>query len=134
MSPNRDSSRRKERALDSSGEYGQAGDAVGYLEIFREDGHYADGLRKYRLIVDGADVGSIRAGESKTVATAPGQHTLKLTISRLWRSQVEAFDIAAGQRVAFRCWPRATPATAWWAITDYSRYIRLERVDDLALG
>lgn len=134
MSPNPDGPRRKERALDSSDGYGQIEGAVGYVEIFREADHYVDGLRRYRLILDGSDVGSIRAGESKTLAVAPGQHILKLTIMRFWRSQINAFEIAADQRVAFRCWPRATPATMWWAVTDYSRYIRLERVDDLALG
>ena len=50
------------------------------LHIRRRRSAFHDRLRSYRVIVDGNDVGRIRAGEAWEYDVSPGHHTIRLRI------------------------------------------------------
>jgi len=53
--------------------------AMSTLRIKRDSG-YADYLRAYSVLVDGARVGEIKNGETRDFPILPGQHQLRLKI------------------------------------------------------
>ena len=101
---------------------------MGRIEIERKAGGAADRLRKYKVLVDDEQQGTIGKGETLTLEVAPGQHTVVLTID--WaRSQELTADVPDGEALRLWCEPAANPLTAlWYATFGRARYIRL-RVD-----
>ena len=49
------------------------------LTVVRDSG-YADRLRAYKIVLDGAVIGTIRNGDTKTFPVLPGKHSLSLKI------------------------------------------------------
>jgi hypothetical protein len=71
------------------------------IAISRDTG-YADRLRKYRVICDGAEIGRISEGTSTEFAISPGPHCLLLKVD--WCSSNEAtFSIGTDQVLRFSC-------------------------------
>jgi len=63
---------------------------------------YADRLRAYKVLVDGALAGTVRADQSVSIPITPGRHTLVLRID--WcGSQEIPFEARAGEHVTFEC-------------------------------
>jgi hypothetical protein len=63
---------------------------------------YADRIRGYRVMLDGAKVASLKAGEATTLQTTPGHHSLVLKID--WcRSNCVEFDARSGENLSFEC-------------------------------
>jgi hypothetical protein len=56
----------------------------------------------YEVVVDGDRVGSVEMNDTLEVAVEPGRHTLQVREGRKASSQ-EAFEVAEGEAVAFRC-------------------------------
>lgn len=98
---------------------------MGVLEIERKNVAYTDNLRKYKLVIDGEQCGTIGRGETVTQQLEPGRHSVKLTIN--WCSSEKlTVDIAGDETVKLWCRPRANPLTVLWFITlGSTRYIRL---------
>src|SRR5271156_3708012 len=69
------------------------------LTIVRDSG-YADRLRAYKIVLDGAAIGTIRNGETKTFPIFPGPHSLSLKIDWCGSKPAE-FKAAGGVSVAF---------------------------------
>jgi hypothetical protein len=64
----------------------------------------------FKIIVDGADIGTVEYGKTIDLPVEPGQHTLTIRRGR-YSSRTLSFDAADGQVVGFRChgamvWPR----------------------------
>ena len=77
----------------------------GTIRIERRDNGRRDRLRAYKVVLDGAEVGELRRGESISVRAAPGSHRLRLRID--WTGSEEvAFDLGPDQIVDFACQPR----------------------------
>ena len=63
---------------------------------------YADGGRKYEIVIDGAPIGSLRPGSVVAFDLAPGTHTIRLRID--WcGSPALSFDAQSGEQIAFEC-------------------------------
>ena len=65
---------------------------------------------RFEIAVDGGIVGSIDWHQTIEVPVEPGSHTLQIRNGR-YSSRCEAFDVADGEAVSFRChgamvWPR----------------------------
>ena len=56
----------------------------------------------YEVLVDGERVGSVAMNDTLELPVAPGRHTLQVRHGRD-SSRTRTFDIADGERVAFRC-------------------------------
>jgi hypothetical protein len=77
--------------------------------IIRRSASYADCLRAYQIVLDGAVVGSVRARQSVTIPVAPGVHSLTLRID--WCGSAEIpFEVHPGENVAFEC---GSSLTGW---------------------
>ncbi len=63
---------------------------------------YADRLRAYKIVLDGALVGTVRAGQSATVSTTPGRHSLVLRIDWCGSEEV-SFEARTGEHITFEC-------------------------------
>jgi hypothetical protein len=56
----------------------------------------------YEILVDGQRAGSVAMNDSAELAIDSGRHTLQVRSGRN-SSRTQTFDVADGQRVAFRC-------------------------------
>ena len=77
---------------------------IALIEIRRENG-WVDGLRGWKVLIDGAVAGSILRRRTETFEVSPGKHTIQLKIS-LWGSYPLPLILAAGERVILTYWPR----------------------------
>jgi hypothetical protein len=93
------------------------------IRVRRDDAPWPDRLRGYRVVLDGAVVGSVKRGESITVMTDAGYHELHLKID--WaRSESVQLDLKPDGEADVRCWPNARALTAlYWITVGRSRYI-----------
>jgi len=65
------------------------------------DRGYADRLRDYRVLLDGAEIGRIGNGGQKSFEIGPGHHQLMIKVD--WgRSNIIVFDLADGESAQFR--------------------------------
>jgi hypothetical protein len=70
--------------------------------VMSRDSGYADRVRDYRVLLDGAEIGRIGNGAEKSFDIAPGAHQLMIKVD--WgRSNIECFTIAQDQSAKFRC-------------------------------
>jgi hypothetical protein len=98
---------------------------MGTVEIERKKLAFADNARKYKIVIDGDQRGTIGRGETVRHEVGPGAHTVKLTIN--WCSSEQlSIDVADGETVRLRCEPRANGITALWYVSfGRARWIRL---------
>ena len=99
------------------------------LTIKRDSG-YADRLRRYRVLVDGSEIGKIGNGETKTFQVAPGKHELLLKID--WcRSKPIEFLASEGASVTFLAKSNLRGlklvAALWYALFAWNSWLVLER-------
>jgi hypothetical protein len=93
------------------------------ITINREGG-WSDRLRKWRILIDGKEVGQMREGDTFRYEIPSGRHELVMKVD--WASsETLPFEIAPGENVRVMCRPgRRFP---FWRIR-WSRWIELERV------
>jgi hypothetical protein len=76
--------------------------------IVRRDKGWADKVRKYRILLDGADIGAIGEGEELRKEIAAGTHEVQARIdwcgSRRLKIEAHANDIAVQVSSALRGW------------------------------
>jgi hypothetical protein len=85
----------------------------------------ADVLRAYRVLIDDAEVGEIRRGQTVRYDVAPGAHKVHLEID--WcTSHTVALALAPGQEAHLEC--KARPPMGGWSAAAPSGYISLEVV------
>jgi hypothetical protein len=66
------------------------------------DGAYADLLRDYRVLLDGAEIGRVGHRGERSFEIAAGRHQLMMKVD--WgRSNIVSFEIGADQSMKFRC-------------------------------
>jgi hypothetical protein len=71
------------------------------IAISRDTG-YADRLRRYRVVCDGAEIGQIVNGTSAEFTVSPGAHRLILRVDWCSSNEVQ-FTIAPDQALQFAC-------------------------------
>ena len=69
------------------------------LRIVRDSG-YADRIRTYKILIDGATVGKISNGETKEFPIAPGHHEISLKIDWCGSNTVQ-FTATEGDVLTF---------------------------------
>ncbi|MCX5674841.1 MAG: hypothetical protein NTX87_07520 [Planctomycetota bacterium] len=75
--------------------------ATASLVLYRDSG-FVDAYRKYAILIDGRQIGSVKNGETKTISLEPGAHTLRLKID--WcSSNTISFDLTSNETARFRC-------------------------------
>lgn len=98
--------------------------------VLERDSGYADRIRKYRVLVDGTDVGAIGNGGRFEHELTPGPHTLQVRID--WaKTEVMSFDAGEGDarffvRSGLRGW-KVLLASLYMLMP--SKWIALERID-----
>ena len=76
----------------------------GRLEIFRAK-RGPDLFRAYHVLVDGADIGEVRRGQSRLFDISTGRHEVHLVID--WaRSPSIDIDLVSGETAKLVCWPK----------------------------
>jgi hypothetical protein len=66
------------------------------------DSGYADRLRDYRVLLDGAEIGRIGNGGERSFEVAAGRHQLMMKVD--WgRSNILSLEVGPDQRMKFRC-------------------------------
>ena len=101
--------------------------AQGTIEIEREKA-YVDKVRAHKVLIDDAQVGTIKEGETKSFPVAPGSHEVVLRID--WaRSPVVTIDVAPGAIAKLRTRPNGNPLTAiFYAFFARKKYLTLAAV------
>jgi hypothetical protein len=87
---------------------------VATVEIRRSAAGYRDRWRRYRVLIDGAEVGRLRRGEARSFDVGPGSHRVRVAID--WKKSAEhAVDGGSHGTFRFRCGPTRGPL---WATLD----------------
>ena len=99
------------------------------LTVSRDSG-YADRIRKYRVLVDGTEVGRLGDGESLTVEVQPGPHTVQAKIdwcgSRVLDLAVSDSGCAVKLCSALRGWRKFVGA--FYVFFNWNGYIVAQQV------
>ena len=74
------------------------------------------GWGRYRIVLDGADVGVLDRGKSVEMEVPSGAHTLQLVYRFGLGSSVETFSVCAGETAAFACRSRPLHRDSWIAL------------------
>jgi hypothetical protein len=99
------------------------------IEVHRASGHYRDGLRPYRILIDGERAGSVKAGGTASVKVAPGRHEVELRIA--WcHSPAIAVDVADRATVSLRCCPNEERGALAAITAGWRHYIALESLGE----
>lgn len=95
------------------------------ITLQRRRGGWADIYRRYKVLIDGEQIGAIRRGERQTFEVAPGTHQVMLKID--WgRSNPVDVHVEEGETAELFCQPNPGPFTTLYFITfGYRRYIKL---------
>ncbi|HEX3898998.1 MAG TPA: hypothetical protein VHW74_07480 [Mycobacteriales bacterium] len=101
------------------------------IRIQREANAYADRRRKYRILVDGEELGAIGRGDTIDIPLDPGRHSVWMRID--WTgSEMATFVLEADETIEFVCRPRYPTAAVVVAllrsIKDRDDWIVLERM------
>jgi hypothetical protein len=96
------------------------------IHLRRESRDWAERFRSYRILLDGVRVGSIKRGQTVSLESTAGHHTLQVAID--WgRSPVVELTLGSGEQRAMRCWSNAHPLTGlYWITLGRRRYLGLE--------
>jgi len=71
------------------------------ISVSRDSG-YADRLRDYRVLLDGAEIGRIGDAGERGFEVAAGRHQLMMKVD--WgRSNILSFEVGQDQSMKFRC-------------------------------
>jgi hypothetical protein len=107
--------------------------ASAQIQVRRGPQRYPDALRSYAVVLDGNPVGKVARGESITVDTEPGTHSLRMKID--WaRSRDLELVLTDGQTIAVECWPSAglLMGLLWpyWLTLGRTRYVGIKILHD----
>lgn len=93
------------------------------IAISRPSGKYRDARRRYRIEIDGEQVGDIGAGEELIVPTVAGVHTVQARIDWSGSPKVE---VTVGDATRLRVRPAGSAAVALFQLFGRTRYLKLE--------
>lgn len=97
------------------------------VRVLREPARWTDRARAYKVVIDGATVGSLRHGQEDVFEVAPGAHSVRLRLD--WAgSESMTVDLAPGEEARLQCGSRGGKA-ALYSVRAWNRYIKVERLD-----
>ncbi len=87
---------------------------------------FVDSARKYKVLLDGREIGRIKRNQTFEYEPEMGDHTLELAID--WCKSPSLPFAYVGERIEFTCRPGAKPWNALFkALFQRKQYIVLER-------
>jgi hypothetical protein len=89
-------------------EPGEPGSKSGEITVERPTGYYVAVYRRYRILVDGREVGAVKRGETLRTTVAAGRHTVSASIDRSGSPAVEV-NVPPGGQVALDVEPSSDP-------------------------
>jgi hypothetical protein len=95
------------------------------IRLHRRQGFYRDGLRAYRVRIDGNFAGKIAEGQTRDFVVPPGEHRVRLTVDGLWGSREVTFQVREGELAEFICRPGGPALQSLFALLVPHRYVRL---------
>ena len=96
------------------------------IRVWRARNPWVNLLARYFVIIDGQKVGAIRRGETCDFSVSPGQHTVKLVISRIYSSNTVPVVTQSGETATMTCRPSRLAAVPLLGLFLPPRYISLE--------
>jgi len=85
------------------------------LRITRSPVPWRDRFRSYRVLVDGAAVGTIRNGQTADFSVPAGEHDVRLKLD--WTgSKPSNFDVGVGEVAHFECKPAGSSLTSFFDV------------------
>jgi hypothetical protein len=104
----------------------------GTVVLVRTKAGYRDSRRRYKVFLDGVEVGRIKRGETLRFPVGEGEHRLQLKID--WcASRPCVFAVGQGGTAAFGCGPGGPPGGFDAITVGAADYIALQPVEDPAL-
>ena len=105
-------------------------EAQGACEVvIRRETAYRDRLRKYKVLIDGNEVGHISAGDEERFPVTTGEHELQLKID--WKgSPALGFTAQPGSEARFVCSGKGASRTLIDLFKKSEAWIQLSAVDD----
>lgn len=103
------------------------GEAAATIIVRRPAPLWRDGLRRYRIQVDGEEIGKVRGGDEVAVTVAPGRHSIRARIDWTGSPDVDV-DVAAGEHVVLTVEP-AGSSLRLDQVFGSDRYLTLKRED-----
>jgi hypothetical protein len=97
------------------------------ITIARTTGGTRDRMRAYKILIDGAATGTIKAGESITVPVDPGLHSVQLKLDWCTSPTVTVETTTAGS-TKLSCSPGGSAMAALWDMLRPGAYITLDHV------
>jgi hypothetical protein len=95
------------------------------LTIERASGGARDRMRAYTILIDGSAAGTLKAGQSVTLAVLPGRHTVQMKID--WcTSRVLIVSVGPHAHTTLTCAPGGPAIMAILNLFRPGRYIKLE--------
>jgi hypothetical protein len=103
------------------------------IRLERNEAHWRDRFRSYKVLVDEIEVREISDGETLEIPVSPGSHTLRLKIDWTGSRKVE-FSIGEGETKTFSSCPFRGPAiiAGLRSFFQRDRWILLKDEDDEA--
>lgn len=86
-----------------------------------------DRLRRYKVLIDGVEVGRIKRGQVVETIVEPGRHTLAIVID--WTSSEVTFDVAERDVVHFVCSPGGTARRGLRDLTSGAQWVSIAKAD-----
>lgn len=90
-------------------------------------GGYSNKLRKIRLVLDGREIDRLVEGEKKTIAIAPGKHTLQAQIDWCGSNKIE-FSLKEGETKDFSLMGTSPMLALYHILFDWNGYLILEEM------
>lgn len=98
------------------------------ITVARKPGGYVDRARAYKVLIDGQEVGKLKAGESHMAEVPPGSHEVQMKVD--WASSPAiGFDLGPGAEARLECAAGSNNpfVAALRTFVSPKRYLSLER-------
>jgi hypothetical protein len=99
-----------------------------FIRISRVRNRWVNLLARYFVFIDGEKVGAIRRGETSDFLVSPGQHSVKMLISRIYSSKTATVVTRAGGTATMTCGPSLLGAVPLLGLLVPGRYLSLQLV------
>lgn len=100
------------------------------ITLSRKQAIWTNRLAKYWVLIDGNRVGGIANGATREFAVSPGEHRIRLVISKVYTSPERVIVLRDGQNAYFSCHPAFPAISGIVSLSRPRHYIALEEQAD----
>ena len=88
-----------------------------------------DGVRSYKVVLDGEEVAKLKMGDTTEISSHPGHHTLWMRLD-FKKSNTIQFELRPDTTTRFECEPGGRYLMALVDLFRSGRYIALRQIED----